>query len=263
MDANNFLTDFNICAHGILETINQTLAQSSPSRQWTGFRAELCKLDVFSAHSGTSQPLVNNPGLSRQMASLVVCLPVTHKGGKLTVREKDQQVEFDWESGSSHAIQWVAFFRFSELEVLPITEGHRLTLTYNLFWADYLPVWMAENVPDQESSYFYSELEKLIEKIKSTGEQHLVGFTCTHAYPHTSRSSHENLHKMLKSIDMVVYQALERLVGDVYIGAVLDDSQYVESQLEMKQMELERRSSPYEYDDSDFEDTVCMTGDPS
>ena len=35
---------------------------------------------------------------------------------------------------------------------------------------------------------------------------------------------------MLKGIDMVVYQALKRILGDASITAVLDDSKYVRSQ---------------------------------
>lgn len=54
----------------------------------------------------------------------------------------------------------------------------------------------------------------------------LVGFSCTHAYPHTSKSSTNNLHHMLKGIDMVVYQALKRILGTAEVAALVDDEKY-------------------------------------
>lgn len=68
---------------------------------------------------------------------------------------------------------------------------------------------------------------------------------------------------MLKGIDMVVYQAILWLVGDVSVGMVLDDSSYVKNQLEVKEYELEcqakgDRQWPLIYDTSDLKNTVCM-----
>jgi hypothetical protein len=62
----------------------------------------------------------------------VVCLPCEHEGGQLVVRHQDQDTTFDW-SGSSNDIKWAAFFSDCEHEVLKVTSGHRLTLTYNLY----------------------------------------------------------------------------------------------------------------------------------
>ncbi|CZS83442.1 unnamed protein product [Fusarium graminearum] len=267
MDADNIWTDFNLAAYGILETINQTLVQSKHSeKRAVAVKAELCKLDVFSAESDTSQPLVNNPDLGRQMGSLVVCLPVAHKGGQIAFRHDGQQVEFDGASQHSETIQWAAFLSACEHEVLPITEGHRVMLTYNLVWSTWGHGFMANqrHILDQESTHFYTDLEKLIEKIKSTGER-------KQSRPF---SSCKEIDHMLKGIDMVVYQALVRFVCNVSVGAVLDDSRYVEGELESKQMELERlaelannpnarRSRRHYYDDSDLENTFCITEDLS
>lgn len=45
---------------------------------------------------------------------------------------------FDWstyanELAGNAAIQWAAFYSDCEHEVLEVTEGHRITLTYNLY----------------------------------------------------------------------------------------------------------------------------------
>lgn len=107
------------------------------------------------------------------MGSLVVCLPVAHKGGQIAFRHDGQQVEFDGASQHSETIQWAAFLSACEHEVLPITEGHRVMLTYNLVWSTWGHGFMANqrHILDQESTHFYTDLEKLIEKIKSTGER--------------------------------------------------------------------------------------------
>lgn len=81
---------------------------------------------------------------------------------------------------------------------------------------------------------------------------------------------------MLKGIDMVVYQALKRIVGDAGVATVLDDSKYVEEQLQSKEWEreyqLKQKASHldsangnepfYTFDKSDLENTVCMTTSP-
>lgn len=62
-----------------------------------------------------------------------------HEGGQLVVRHSNQTVTFDWsKSGSrarnSAAVQRAAFYSDCEHEVKDVTEGHRITLTYNLYY---------------------------------------------------------------------------------------------------------------------------------
>ncbi|KAF5234134.1 hypothetical protein FAUST_7785 [Fusarium austroamericanum] len=208
------------------------------------------------------------------MGSLVVCLPVAHMGGKLALRHDGQQVEFDWASQHPETIQWAAFLYDCEHDIQPITEGYRVTLTYNLLWTKFGPSSMAAypNLVDQQSMHFYNSLETYLKKLASIGKGNKnVGFSCIHPYPHTSWLSASKTHHMLKGIDMVVYQALTRLGYPVRVGVVLDDSSYVKDQLETKERERQRleekaknpknRAWSYReyYDDSDFENTVCMS----
>ncbi|KAJ4308455.1 hypothetical protein N0V84_012090 [Fusarium piperis] len=233
LDDTAFSTSFNPYEHGIMDTINQALAQDA-HREGLGVKAEMYKLNVYSGPSGKFKAHVDTPRSDRQMGSLVVCLPVVHKGGQLVVRHRRRQVTFDWGPKSADTIQWAAFFSDCEHEVLQVTEGHRMTLTYNLFWTSYGPASMADNLKalDQESLHFYSALQKLFDCEQFRSEGGLVGFTCAHAYPHTSNSSRKNLHHMLKGIDMVVYQALKRLLGSARVTAVLDDEGFKENNTE-------------------------------
>ncbi|KAI1029018.1 hypothetical protein LB505_009256 [Fusarium chuoi] len=234
MNTEDFCTNFNPYEHGIVDTINQVLAQASVTdARGLGVKAELYKLNVYSGPSGKFKPHVDTPRSDRQMGSLVVSLPVEHKGGQLAVRHGGREIVFDWAPKSADAIQWAAFFSDCEHEVLQVTEGHRVTLTYNLFWTNYGPASMSGNLQalDQESLHFFSALEKLLEN-KHLMKEGLVGFSCTHAYPHTSKSSTNNLHHMLKGIDMVVYQALKRILGTAEVAALVDDEEYRQDQQE-------------------------------
>ena len=70
--------------------------------------------------------------------SIVVFLPSEFKGGELIFRHDGQQYTVDYatEKASSTAeegktiIPWTAFFSDVEHEVLPVTEGYRVSLTY-------------------------------------------------------------------------------------------------------------------------------------
>lgn len=54
------------------------------------------------------------------------------------MRHKGKTVTFDWSNSKDDqkgiSIRWASFYSDCEHEVLEVTEGHRLTLTYNLFW---------------------------------------------------------------------------------------------------------------------------------
>ena len=85
---------------------------------------------MFKAH-------VDTPRSPMQFGSLVVCLPVEHQGGQLKVRHKGQETIFDWsmlaDPGKTPHIEWAAFYSDCEHEVMEVSSGQRLTLTYNLY----------------------------------------------------------------------------------------------------------------------------------
>lgn len=138
---------------------------------------------------------------------------------------------------------------------MEVTEGHRITLAYNLFWVSHGPTMQSDQLGavDLESTVFFSALRKLLEypgfnkkgnctrnlptlglvlfipTITDRCVGRLIGFKCTHAYPHCSQASADTLHHTLKGIDMLVYQALKLLVGNARFNALLDDSDFKRS----------------------------------
>jgi hypothetical protein len=74
------------------------------------------------------------------VGTLVVTLPSVFKGGTLTIEHRGESVSF---RGSRRSLSFVAFYADCEHEVRPVTEGYRITLTYNL-----VVVGAAVAVPD-------------------------------------------------------------------------------------------------------------------
>jgi hypothetical protein len=93
----------------------------------------LISLQIYKGPHDKFKPHVDTPRAQNQFGSLVVCLPSAHTGGELAVRHDGREVQFDW-SKDSNAIQWAAFYSDCEHEVLPVTSGYRVTLTYNLYY---------------------------------------------------------------------------------------------------------------------------------
>lgn len=90
---------------------------------------------IYTGPSGRFRPHVDTPRSVSQFGSLVVCLPLPHQGGQLAVRHHGQQVvsDWSWDGLARPSIKWAAFYSDCEHEVLEVTSGHRVTLTYNLY----------------------------------------------------------------------------------------------------------------------------------
>ena len=87
----------------------------------------------------------------------MVCLPTHFIGGELIVRHYKQEIKYDWSStasDTSSALHWAAFFSDVEHEVLPVSEGYRVTLTYNLSYHSKA----SDLTLDVEAYSFYKQL---------------------------------------------------------------------------------------------------------
>ncbi len=63
------------------------------------------------------------------IGTLVVILPSSFKGGGMVVRHQGEKVTY---RASRKALSFIAFYADCQHEVRPVTEGHRIVLTYNL-----------------------------------------------------------------------------------------------------------------------------------
>ena len=66
------------------------------------------------------------------VATLVVALPVAGSGGELVVRHGGRETVVDMRTDEPSELVWAAFYADCEHETLPVAEGHRVCLVYNL-----------------------------------------------------------------------------------------------------------------------------------
>ena len=141
----------------------------------TPIRAELYMLNVYST-GGCFKSHVDTPRSADMFGSLVVCLPSKFTGGALVTQHQDRQVTFDW--SSTAATQWAAFYSDVKHEVLPVTSGHRITLTYNLYHTPAAtPLSSALNITTHP---FYQELKASLQNPHFMRKGGTLGFFCQH-----------------------------------------------------------------------------------
>jgi hypothetical protein len=141
----------------------------------------------------------------------VVSLPSDHEGGQLAVRNAGNEVVFDWSKSANTTdttpcIKWAAFYSDSQHEVLQVTSGHRITLTYNLYvtrgaghLAGFATALDATTLP------LYKTIQTALEKPDFFPKGHVIAVWLTHAYAHTTK--HTNfLPDSLKGADMSLYE---------------------------------------------------------
>lgn len=125
-------------------------------------RPNALRVQIYSGPSGLFKKHVDTPRSEHQIGSLVVCLPSPFQGGKLVVRHEGREVDFDWGPQSASTIQWAAFYSDCEHEIMTITEGERLTLTYNLFATEVEGGPVPRLVTDPTKLPLWSDLKSLI-----------------------------------------------------------------------------------------------------
>ncbi|KAL4762839.1 2OG-Fe(II) oxygenase [Aspergillus foveolatus] len=234
INTDQFATSFHPANFGILENIAQVLLPSisSETDNQLGFRkitAELYKLNVYSGPSGHFRKHVDTPRAANQIGSLVVCLPSGFQGGRLSVEHHGQKVEFDWSENSETKIQWAAFYSDCEHEIETITQGNRVTLTYNLYVTEPVSVDIPSSmsIVDPRAYPAYPWIRNLLMQEDFMKDGGVLGIFCSHAYPHSSNLAELQLPGALKGADLVLYSVFKTLNLDVEVLPILEkDGQY-------------------------------------
>ena len=140
------------------------------------------KVSFFKAHKDT-------PRGTDTLGSLVIIYPTHHEEGELVLRHKDREWKFDAEpltiSQSSPSLAYVAFYSDIEHEVLKVTSGRRVTITYNLYLFDPVPKPEGSTiVPDLRSvSNLQTSLKGLLKSPEFLPSGGTLGFGLAHLYP--------------------------------------------------------------------------------
>lgn len=166
-------------------------------------------------------------------ASLVLVFPTTHTGGTLVFRHEGHEWAFD-AAGALFSptasppavpdprVAYVAFYSDVEHEVAPVLSGHRVTITYNLYYIDEVQHSLMERVsPIQPRGASEPEVKSIIMSLLED-ETFLpaggtLGFGLRHLYPlPTSFDAHEDhtldtLRDGLKGMDTALFLACKEL----------------------------------------------------
>ncbi|KAG7097982.1 hypothetical protein E1B28_005290 [Marasmius oreades] len=180
--------------------------------------AELYKLNVydtgcfFRVHKDT-------PRGERMFGSLVIVFPTPHTGGQLVLRHDDKEHNFDSGTVLSNSpspndtIAYIAFFSDVEHEVLPVTSGHRITLTYNLYFSK-----STAQVPDSllaphTNFKLRDTISALLDNPQFLPKGGLLGLALSHSYAVNpgSGGSLNGILQVLKGEDAVIRSACEDL----------------------------------------------------
>jgi hypothetical protein len=154
--------------------------------------------------------------------SLVVVFPTPHEGGALLLRHRGQEWTFDSAAvlsvASPPSIAYAAFFSDIEHEVLPVTSGHRVTLTYNLYFdgdehtsAKKLVLEPSSESELQEANKekFSLAFEALLGHPEFLSKGGTLGFGLRHVYQVEDKLEH--VYSLLKGSDAALYQSLRAL----------------------------------------------------
>lgn len=201
LPADQFSTTFSLDNHPeILNKVKELMMTASST-----IEARLDKLNVyqdgdyFRVHKDT-------PHGAGMFGSLVVCLPVQHKAGKLVVDHGGIRVTHDWSEGSEKGeIQWAAFYSDCDHQVQHVRGGVRLTLNYLLIAAE----------PGQGQRQGDGALKKALKEALEDPEFMVdggkLGFPCRHLYPHNTAKARVNMPGLMKGDDAAVVAAAHAL----------------------------------------------------
>ncbi|KAH7360852.1 hypothetical protein BKA65DRAFT_547562 [Rhexocercosporidium sp. MPI-PUGE-AT-0058] len=259
LDAESFSTNFHPADFGILDSVKQVLLpglsldkdeQGVEREEHRGVRAELYKLNVYSGPSGMFKKHVDTPRGATQFGSLVVCLPCAHEGGQLLISHEEHVSIFDWSttySSSSSApedgnsLKWCAFYSDCEHEVLPVTAGHRVTLTYNLYVSEQVGSILQRSPTADPWLYpLFEGAKKMLEIPGFMSKGGTLGFYCAHQYAHTRKATDQLMPYALKGIDAVLFAVFSNLGVKVHVRPVLDNDAWSEEEADRDIKDAER-----------------------
>ena len=226
MDLTSFATLFDPRSLGIHEQISKALLTQS----LVTMDMELYKLNVYGEYSGCSdvstqsnpssagegdffKPHKDTPRGQDMFGSLVVVLPTAYGGGQFVLRhgEKEWTIDFaKFAAAKEPSVCFLAFYSDVEHEVLPVTSGHRVSLTYNLY---HKPIHAT--APIQNHTPFHLQLKQALidllnDKSKLPNGGYL-GFGLAHEYVHTGRNLLELLPAQLKGSDRALADVCDEL----------------------------------------------------
>ena len=161
--------------------------------------AQLDKVNLYTA-GGFFKPHKDTPRSRAMFGSLVLCMPSPFKGGQLCIEHKSCQKVYDWGATThdSQQIQWAAFYSDCTHEILPVTEGARVTLTYGLYVDD----MTARDHLGETTTKFSDSLAEALKRPDFQEQGGILGFACEHAYPREEKIAGLHIDDVVQEFDV-------------------------------------------------------------
>ncbi|KAL4458024.1 hypothetical protein ABPG75_012889 [Micractinium tetrahymenae] len=211
LPADRIFPHFHLAQHpGVLAAVRSLLLPDAGE-----LSARLHTLKVYT-QGGFFKPHRDTPrGDPSFVGSLVVCLPVGHAGGALRVEHSGRSVAYGWGPGAAAGeVQWAAFFPSCLHQVLPVQEGARVTLAYELFAQ---PAGTAKQAQPTALPGTAAELLRALRPAMDCPSFMVnggrLGFPCKHGYPNSlfEGVTEQAVRQLLKGEDAALLHALEAL----------------------------------------------------
>ncbi|KAF9778832.1 hypothetical protein IL306_002889 [Fusarium sp. DS 682] len=245
--ADSISTNFNPYDFGIVDAVARELlpglvrAGKQPAVERGGIVAELYQLNVYSGPSGMFKSHVDTPRGRTHFGSLVVVLPTEFQGsnltqtltirrarvpnmrlgGQLKIVHKDQERVSLERRTCEGTIKWVAFYSDCKHEVLPVSTGNRVTLTYHLYVSEHMGglVQLQLQRPDSKAYLIYRSVKNLLASSTFMKNGGVLGFHCAFQYPETEEGTYnyERYPLTLKGIDAVIFSVFRAFGLTVHI----------------------------------------------
>ncbi|KAI0293286.1 hypothetical protein B0F90DRAFT_1643202 [Multifurca ochricompacta] len=201
-------------------------------------KLELGKLNVYESGSSFFKSHVDTPSpppdsnKKKKFGSLVIVFPTPHEGGTLHLRHHGQEWTFDsaleLTGLRTPTIGYIALSSDLEHEVAPVTSGHRVTLTFNLYFDDddnsnglTRPASSStKKLTTSELPYpllavnertIHTNLEALLEDGEFFAEGGTLGFGLRHVYPVAEGYTFKHIYGLLKGSDAAIYRIFRAL----------------------------------------------------
>ena len=168
--------NFDLSNWSILAQIKEVLLPHSKKQ----VLAQLDKVNMYSV-GGFFKDHKDTPRSPAMFASLVLCLPSPFEGGQLVIKHRSGRKVYDWGKAAQDScqVQWAAFYSDCTHEILPVTEGVRTTVTYNLYVDD----MTVQDHLKGATNKFSDELADALKQHAFLTNGGILGFACEHAYP--------------------------------------------------------------------------------
>ncbi|KAF2097484.1 hypothetical protein NA57DRAFT_58069 [Rhizodiscina lignyota] len=231
LDASAFATTFSPYETGIIDAVSQLLLPQITIKNASGVRAELSELNIHRAPGGKFK-VQEMPETPTEFGLLIVCLPVGHQGGELTIRHPTMVSTFDWsqkcpEEDSGETLRrdildhldnppphlhWAVFTSECDHEFLEVKEGTRITLTYKLHARPCHGTLLAGGLSplDPRQLRLYIDLKTALRDPTFFPAGRFLGVGLSHRYGHTSTEV-DAFPSLLRGADMHLYEACRAL----------------------------------------------------